>query len=55
MCCLRMKTGSNKPSDKQKQWLVALLEQGYRVDVHYSADDAIRAICDYLGIEARFM
>ena len=52
---IEMKIGNNKPSDKQRAWIVALLEQGYRVDVHYSADDAIRAICDYLGIEARFV
>ena len=49
-----MKVGRNIPTDKQKAWIVALLEQGYRVDVHYSADDAISAICDYLGVEARF-
>ena len=52
---IEMKIGRNYPSDKQKAWIVALLEQGYRVDVQYSADDAIRAICDYLGIEARFI
>ena len=52
---IEMKVGRNKPTDNQNQWLVALLEQGYRVDVCYGADDAIRAICDYLGIEDRFI
>lgn len=52
---IELKIGSNKPTDKQNQWLVALLEQGYRVDVQYGADAAIRAICDYLGVEGRFL
>ena len=52
---IEMKIGSNKPTDKQNQWLVALAEQGYRVDVQYGADNAIKAICDYLGIVDRFL
>ncbi|MHC4748268.1 MAG: VRR-NUC domain-containing protein [Planctomycetota bacterium] len=49
---IELKVGSNKPTDKQKQWLVALAEQGYRVDVQYGAEAAKRAICDYLGVES---
>lgn len=52
---IEIKIGKNKPTKEQREWLAALAEQGYRVDVQYGADNAIKAICEYLGVEARFL
>ena len=52
---VEMKYGRNYLSKEQTEWCAALVEQGYRVDVCYSAEDAFRALCDYLGVEPRFL
>ena len=51
---LEMKFGDNKPTIEQREWLVALVEQGYRCDICYDADAAIDTLCDYLNVERRF-
>jgi hypothetical protein len=52
---IEMKWGKNYLSEKQRYWCVALIEQGYRVDVHYNGDDAFKALCNYLGEKVRFI
>ena len=47
---IEMKAKPNKPTEEQAWWIEALNEEGYRAEVCYSADEAIRVICDYLGI-----
>ena len=47
---IEMKIGKNKPTAEQEWWIEALNEEGYRAEVCYSADEAIRTIKDYLGI-----
>ncbi len=37
---------------EQRQWIDALSKQGYRAVVCYGFEEARRAICEYLGIEA---
>ena len=49
---LKKRDFSNKPTQSQKWWIAALRKKGYRVEVCYGADEAIGAICDYLGIVA---
>lgn len=51
---IEMKFGNNKPTIEQREWLVALVEQGYRCDICYGADAAIDALCSYLSLERRF-
>lgn len=51
---IETKFGDNKPTLEQREWLVALVEQGYRVDLDYGADMAINALCSYLNLERRF-
>ena len=45
------KDRKNKPTKEQKMWIDALQEQGYRAEVAYGADAAIKILKDYLGIE----
>lgn len=45
---IEMKWGKNKVTENQSQWLDDLREQGYNAIVCYGADEAIRAIEDYL-------
>ena len=47
---IEMKAGSNRPSPAQKKWIRQLREQGFRVEVCYSADEAIEVICKYLNL-----
>lgn len=51
---IEMKFGKNMPTEDQRVWLVALVEQGYRVDLDYGADMMIDALCNYLDLERRF-
>lgn len=51
---IEMKFKNNKPTERQRYWMSALSEQGYRVDLCYSADTAIDALCDYLNLRRRF-
>jgi hypothetical protein len=52
---IEMKWGRNYLTENQRAWAVALVEQGYRVDVHYNGDDAFKALCNYLGEKVRFV
>lgn len=45
---IEMKWGKNKVTENQKQWLDDLRQQGYEAVVCYGADQAIRAIEEYL-------
>lgn len=48
---MKKRDHSNHPSKMQKIWIKRLQKKGYRVDVAYGADEAIKIICDYLEIE----
>jgi hypothetical protein len=48
---LELKVGRNTISDLQEQWIDALREQGYFVDVAWGWQAAAQVIADYLGIE----
>lgn len=47
---IEMKYGKNKPTDKQREWMAALNEQGYMAVVCYGFEDARNTIEKYLGI-----
>ena len=49
---IEMKFGKNVPSKNQKRWIDLLNEQGYYVDVCYSAERAIEVIAEYLALPA---
>lgn len=46
---IEMKVGKNKPTAHQKEWLKALDNEGYRVEVCYSFEQAKDVLEDYLG------
>ncbi len=46
---IEMKTGKNKPTDKQKEWLHDLTEQGYCTSICWGFDEAKEIILDYLN------
>lgn len=47
-----MKRKGEKPTEKQREWLAFLQEEGYFTGVCYSAEEAITLVCWYLGIPA---
>ena len=47
---IEMKYGKNRLSQVQHKWYWALIDQGYEVRLCYSADEAIKVIKEYLGI-----
>ena len=47
---IEMKFGKNRLSKTQKDWYWALIEEGYQVNVCYSADEGIEVIKKYLSI-----
>lgn len=47
---IEMKWGNGKCSHNQKEWILKLSEQGYKVNVCYSSLEAIEVIKEYLGI-----
>lgn len=48
---IEMKVKPNKVTPEQKWWLASLESFGWKTSVCYSADEAIKVVCDYLGIE----
>jgi len=46
---IEMKVRPNKPSIRQSVWIAALGEQGYKVEICYSAEEGIEALRLYLG------
>ena len=48
---IELKVGKNKPSIKQKEWIEALKEQGYKVEVCYGWIEAREVIESYLKCE----
>lgn len=44
-------TGKGRVSPAQTQWHERLRENGWRVEIVTSAEDAWRIVCDYLGLE----
>lgn len=50
---IEMKQPGKKPTATQQAWIDALRKQGYRVEICYSADEAIRMLEYYLGMERR--
>ena len=47
---IEMKTKGGSVSKPQKEWIAYLKEAGYRVEVCWSAEEAIKIIEDYMGI-----
>ena len=47
---IEMKYGSNRHTDKQKEFLADMAENGYFVVTCYSADDAIKAMEEYITL-----
>lgn len=47
---IEMKTGKNKPTAKQLDWHNKLKKAIYKVVVCYSFEEAVKEICEYLGI-----
>ncbi|RKI94317.1 VRR-NUC domain-containing protein [Parablautia intestinalis] len=45
---IEMKYDKNKPTEKQKEWIRALKEQGYKVIICYSSIDATQELEKYL-------
>jgi len=50
---IEMKVGKNKPTDKQKEWLAGLKEQGYSTAVCYGWESASKLILKYLEGEIK--
>lgn len=48
---IELKYGDNKPTENQKRWLAFLESQGYKTSVCYSWQDAVKVICEYMGIK----
>jgi hypothetical protein len=48
---IEMKVRPNKETHEQKWWLSSLENNGWVTAICYSADEAIRIICKYLGIK----
>ena len=48
---IELKYGKNKPTDKQKEWIVKLRKQGYCAEVCYGWLEASDTICKYLNIK----
>jgi hypothetical protein len=47
---IEMKDGKNKTTENQDWWLQHLARYGWKTAVHYSANAAIKEICDYLKL-----
>lgn len=47
---IEMKVGKNTRTMDQKAWAMALLLEGYKVDVWYGWQEAAHAIIEYLGL-----
>jgi hypothetical protein len=47
---IEMKDGKNKTTENQDWWLQHLAHYGWKAAVHYSANAAIKEICDYLKL-----
>lgn len=45
---IEMKVGRNRTSVEQDEWIALLRKNGYRAEVCYGADAAIKAIDDYI-------
>ncbi len=45
---IEMKYGRNRPTEYQRWWIDRLREQGYRVEICYSCQEALDALEDYL-------
>ncbi len=48
---IEMKTGENKPTVAQKEFLSAMIAQGYAICVAYGVDEAVLFTENYLGIK----
>lgn len=51
---IEMKRPGEKPTDKQLVWHERLRARGYRVEVCFSAVEALKVWCDYLGLHVTF-
>lgn len=45
---IEMKYGKNTPTDKQKEWIKDLKEQGYKVEICWEGKEATRLLEEYL-------
>ena len=48
---IEMKHGKGKATDEQEEWLAHFTEQGWRVSVCYSGEEARADLCRYFGID----
>lgn len=48
---MKKRDHSNGLSRMQRHWIEMLRDQGFKAEVAYGCDEAIRIICEYLGIE----
>ena len=48
---IEMKSATGSTSPEQKEWLAHFKEQGWRVEVARSAQEARTILCSYLGID----
>lgn len=48
---IEMKYGKGKESPEQVEWLDFLTDEGWRVSICYSAEEARRDICLYFGVD----
>jgi len=48
--CIEFKSGSNRISEHQKEFRNAVEEQGYRYEVCYSTEEALKILVAYLGL-----
>ena len=48
---IELKHGKNKTSENQNKWLTELNKAGYKAVVAYEAEEAIKTIKEYLGVD----
>lgn len=48
---IELKVGNNQPTEKQKEWLRDLKEQGNCIAVCYGFSEAVKVITDYLNLK----
>ena len=50
---IEMKYGSNKPTQKQNEWITNLKKYGYAVSICWSCEAAVEEIEKYLNLETQ--
>lgn len=50
---IELKVGTNKPTENQKKWLLALRSAGHLTAVCYGWEEAMRLIVDYINLPVK--